>query len=79
MPVYEYTCAKCQHTTEAIRRIADADQPQSCEKCGHAQTKRVFSLFNAAPGSAGAADAGACGLPMTGGGGGCCGGVCGGH
>jgi len=76
MPVYEYTCTKCQHVTEAIRRIADADAPQACEKCGHAKTKREFSLFNAAPGSGGATDAmpGPCGMPMGGGPGGCCGG-----
>jgi len=45
MPVYEYTCAKCQHVTETIRRIADADQPQACEQCGSVETAREFSLL----------------------------------
>lgn len=73
MPVYEYTCVKCHHVTEVIRRIADADAPMACEACGHAETKREFSLFNA--GGPGSAPTGPCGLPMGDPGmGGCCGG-----
>lgn len=83
MPVYEYRCETCEHLTEALRRMADADDPMACEKCGTDRTRRVQSVFASTSGSAdagpmGCAD-GACGMPMGGGGGGCCGGMCSGH
>lgn len=45
MPVYEYVCADCGATTESLRRMADADQPQKCSKCGSGKTKRAHSVF----------------------------------
>ena len=50
MPVYEYVCAACGTTTEALRRMADADQPQKCGKCGSEKTKRAHSVFATAAG-----------------------------
>ncbi|MEM6755658.1 MAG: zinc ribbon domain-containing protein [Planctomycetota bacterium] len=71
MPVYEYRCEECEHLTEALRRMSDADDPMACEKCGTDQTRRVQSLFASTGGGADSA-------PM-GGGGSCCGGGCGCH
>jgi putative FmdB family regulatory protein len=65
MPVYEYACTACGHVTDALRRMADADQPQACEKCGSVETRRAHSV--AAVG--GSRDAG---LPLASSGGGCC-------
>lgn len=33
MPVYDYECARCG-TFEAVRRIAERDDPASCPDCG---------------------------------------------
>ncbi|MEM1445273.1 MAG: zinc ribbon domain-containing protein [Planctomycetota bacterium] len=46
MPVYEFACPKCDHITEAIRRMADADAPEPCEKCD-ALAYRQQSVFMA--------------------------------
>ncbi|MCC5828186.1 MAG: zinc ribbon domain-containing protein [Phycisphaeraceae bacterium] len=48
MPIYEYQCNKCGKVTEALRRMAEADQPQPCEHCGHKTTHRMHSVFAAA-------------------------------
>jgi putative FmdB family regulatory protein len=82
MPVYEYRCERCEHLTEALRRMADADAEQACEKCGAVQTRRVQSVFASMSGGGDAGPGcgeGPCGMPMGGGmAGGCCGGgMCG--
>lgn len=61
MPVYEYACEKCGHVTEALRRMAEADEPAPCEKCGK-PTKRAHSVAAVATGGRETS------LPM----GGCC-------
>ena len=63
MPVYEYECADCRQTTEALRRMADADEPLACEGCGSEKTRRKHSVFAAA----GASESGDVPLPMGGG------------
>lgn len=50
MPVYEYACEACGATTEVLRRMADADEPLTCEKCGSGKTRRAHSVFAAASG-----------------------------
>ena len=45
MPVYEYACDDCHQTTEAIRRMDDADSPIACEHCDSTATSRVQSTF----------------------------------
>jgi len=64
MPVYEYRCEKCDHLSEALRRMDQADDPLACEECGHQRTRRVHSVFSPSGGST--ADAPACPLPMAG-------------
>ncbi|MEX0774336.1 MAG: zinc ribbon domain-containing protein [Phycisphaeraceae bacterium] len=61
MPVYEYTCDKCEHTTEALRKMADADEPIKCEQCGSTRTRRAHSVFATATAS-GASESS---LPMS--------------
>ena len=51
MPVYEYTCESCGKTSEALRKMSDADAPRACESCGSAKTQRAHSVFAAATGS----------------------------
>jgi len=47
MPIYEYQCGACGQTTEALRRMNEADQPIACEACGSEQTARAHSVFAA--------------------------------
>ena len=67
MPVYEYECVECEHVTEVIRRMSDADGPQACEACGSDQTTRKHSVFMAGAASEARgyapprSDAGGCG------------------
>lgn len=77
MPIYEYQCEQCSKVTEALRRMADADEPQPCEHCGHTKTSRMHSVFATASSSV-ELPVGSCGGPTPGGG--CCmGGTCGMH
>ncbi len=71
MPIYEYTCEECKHTTEAMRRMAEADEPLACEACGSERTRRDQSVFaassgggeeDAVPASPPCGPGGACGL-----------------
>ena len=48
MPVYEYKCRDCGHTSEALRPMRDADAAMACEDCGSGKTKRIHSVFAAA-------------------------------
>ena len=88
MPVYEYACGKCGAVTEALRRMADADEPIACEKCGSKKTARAKSVVavggsrdSSGGGGGGACEFGGCGAGMPGGpvhsGGGGGGGACG--
>ena len=42
MPIYEYTCIKCNETREYLILNEDKDKPISCVKCG-GELKRVIS------------------------------------
>ena len=66
MPIYEYVCADCGQISESLRKMADADEPIACEKCGSEQTHRRQSVFAAAGGERDDVS-----LPMSGEGGGC--------
>lgn len=67
MPVYEYTCDNCGTTTEALRKMADADTPQPCDACGSTKTHRKHSVFTTGGGvplpvgGAGGGSGGGCG------------------
>ncbi|HEX7008689.1 MAG TPA: zinc ribbon domain-containing protein [Phycisphaeraceae bacterium] len=47
MPVYEYACEDCGAVTEALRKMAEADAPLACERCGSERTRRAHSVFTA--------------------------------
>ncbi len=42
MPIYEYLCIKCDHTLDALQKIADAPLVD-CPSCGEAALKRLLS------------------------------------
>jgi putative FmdB family regulatory protein len=74
MPLYEYYCADCQTKFDALRPMSKADAEIQCKHCESMRTSRVLSLFAVNTGATGS-DASARGF--SGGGGGCCGGMCG--
>jgi putative FmdB family regulatory protein len=69
MPIYEFSCQRCDERFELRRDMADADRPARCSR-GHVDVVRRLPVF-AAIGTA-AAPGTACGE-----GSGCCGGACG--
>ena len=42
MPIYEYACKECDHTLDALQKIADARLVE-CPACGEASLKRLLS------------------------------------
>lgn len=44
MPIYEYSCKKCEHQFEVLIR-SDKDYPQKCPKCGAAKPEKQLSSF----------------------------------
>lgn len=41
MPSYNYSCEKCEHTTELMRTISKRNDPLKCEKCGGDMLKLI--------------------------------------
>ncbi|WP_436793835.1 FmdB family zinc ribbon protein [Actinospongicola halichondriae] len=72
MPRYDYRCATCDDTFEVRRSMTD-DSPVRCPD-GHADVKRLLSVF-ASVGASSGSDAAPMSAPSMGGG--CCGGACG--
>jgi len=69
MPIYEFHCGKCENDSEILVRSSDWAGTK-CPHCGSTKLEKKFSTF--ASNSAGASDAGSCGMGNGGGGGGCC-------
>ena len=42
MPIYEYGCRKCDHTLDALQKIADAPLVD-CPECGEPELRRLLS------------------------------------
>lgn len=77
MPIYEYSCQKCDAVFEA--RLAHADAPKPvCPTCGAKRVKKLFSAFAVAVGGGanGGFDPGSLPPCQGGTGGGCAGGSC---
>ncbi|MGD2177477.1 MAG: zinc ribbon domain-containing protein [Anaerolineae bacterium] len=47
MPLYEYECSDCETCFDALRGMAQADDPIACPQCESKDTHRVISLFSA--------------------------------
>ena len=42
MPIYAYACQQCDHTLDALQKIAD-DPLVDCPECGQSALKRLLS------------------------------------
>ena len=47
MPLYEYQCAQCQASFEALRPMSDLDKPMACPICATTGARRKLSVFAA--------------------------------
>lgn len=45
MPIYEYTCQKCQKRFEHLHRSMSETEKVKCPECGSMKTARAFSVF----------------------------------
>ena len=48
MPIYEYTCGKCNQKFDHLARAMssrETDHGVKCPECGSAKTSRVMSVF----------------------------------
>lgn len=68
MPRYEYRCLTCDETFEQRRTMAEADLDATCP-AGHADTRRLLSVFASTGSASPAATVPA--APVRGCGGGC--------
>ena len=45
MPLYEYTCASCDHTFEKLRPITRMDDPAPCPDCSGESERQLSGIF----------------------------------
>ena len=45
MPIYEYTCQKCNSKFEQLVRSMGAEAKFACPECGSQKTARTLSVF----------------------------------
>ena len=45
MPIYEYTCQKCNNKFEQLVRSMSGETKFACPKCGSSKTARTLSVF----------------------------------
>lgn len=45
MPIYEYTCRKCEKKFEKLVRSMSSTEKVACPECGSKQTERELSVF----------------------------------
>ncbi len=80
MPIYEYTCSRCETGFEHLARSL-TDTPKKCPKCGSGRFSKQFSAFATTKTFQISSDCGGCAkapaCPAAGtAAGGCCGGSC---
>lgn len=47
MPIYEYTCRKCDKSFEKLVRSMSSSEPVNCPSCHSTETARKLSVFAA--------------------------------
>jgi len=67
MPLYEFSCPKCEHEFEQIVFTSDKE-PIKCPKCGALEPERLLSVFssNISPKTAGSTMPSSCATPSRG-------------
>lgn len=66
MPLYEYTCPKCNQEFELIRTLSERDEPAACPECGHQGPMVRHSSLVSTAGRSGAEASSGCGSSSSG-------------
>lgn len=66
MPVYEYTCEKCDQRFDRLVRSMSSESKPACPACGSEQTARALSTFAVGADGGGKPSASGGGDPMCG-------------
>ena len=45
MPLYEYVCASCDHSFEAMQSLSTKPEETTCPKCQAVKSRRIMSSF----------------------------------
>ena len=45
MPIYEYTCIKCNKDFSALQKIGSTEKDTQCPDCGSSKVKKKISAF----------------------------------
>ncbi len=64
MPIYEYTCKKCNKIFETLVLSSDAIKGIQCPECGSEEVQKMLSSFtrgSAGPGPGGLGSVSSCG------------------
>jgi len=72
MPLYEFTCTKCDKDFELLIRSSNWEGTAACPHCGSKKLTKKLSVFASSVASSSSSAGPACGL-KPGGGCGCCG------
>lgn len=46
MPIYEYTCMKCNNSFSLLQKIGSSEKDTTCSKCGSNTVKKMVSAFS---------------------------------
>ncbi|MCL5022876.1 MAG: zinc ribbon domain-containing protein [Nitrospirae bacterium] len=68
MPIYEYTCMKCNNSFSVLQKMGASENETSCPDCGAKDVKKKMSAFCCSPGNG--ASSSPSSYPRFGGGGG---------
>lgn len=51
MPIYEYTCKKCNNIFSALQSIRSSEKDTVCPVCGSKEVRKMLSTFSPSMGS----------------------------
>ncbi|MDD2710754.1 MAG: zinc ribbon domain-containing protein [Verrucomicrobiae bacterium] len=74
MPIYEFSCAKCDHEFELL--VRSSKNASECPRCGSKKLSRKLSVFSARQGGRRSSRAASCPNYSPSSCGGCCGASC---
>lgn len=51
MPIYEYTCKKCNKIFSELQSMSASEKDTACPACGSKEVKKMLSTFSPSMGS----------------------------
>lgn len=53
MPIYEYTCMKCNKVFSVLQKVGASEKDTACSHCGSNDVKKNMSAFNSSSAGSG--------------------------